>query len=200
MDGRRAHIKTCKILQWIYGKVKYDENIFKKKFKLEEERKSRKVLEKFANYKIGAEIDDLRGAKGSAKVTRVLKKAAKRKLADFERQASSKDLSNSEVERNAMKENDESDESYSSGDRKRGTSNWGYLCNSLKGFFSCLYDLMLANFGDSLEACLWWLDSDLGGHFYSPASNIVDMPRALMKDAYRFISAFEEHEVLLTGQ
>ena len=53
-------------------------------------------------------------------------------------------------------------------------------------FLECINDLLLAKVGPLFEACLWWLDFNLGGHFYFPKD-----VHGLSTDVYRFLTGFE---------
>jgi len=162
-------------LKLSYLKVKYDEKIFQKKLQIESDKKiNQDDLRWIARSPVGAKVK-IHGKE--LKITRVLKKAAVRQWRDFDKKNDNIDQlsSNKSINSSKQSDNKESDNEYRCCD-----------CSYFYNFLECINDLLLANVGPWLEACLWWLDFNLGGHFYSPKD-----VHGLSTDVYRFLTGFE---------
>ena len=158
-----------------YLKVKYDEKIFQKKLQIEPDQKiNQDDLRWIARSPVGAKVK-IHGKE--LKITRVLKKAAARQWRDFDKKNDNIDQlsSNKSINSSKQSDNKESDNEHRCCD-----------CSYFYKFLECINDLLLANVGPWLEACLWWLDFNLGGHFYFPKD-----VHGLSTDVYRFLTGFE---------
>ena len=164
-----------------YLKVKYDEKIFQKKLQIESDKKiNQDDLRWIARSPVGAKVK-IHGKE--LKITRVLKKAAARQWRDFDKKNDNIDQLSSNKSINSSKQ---SDNEYRCCVRFPGCQKRGIDCSYFYKFLECINDLLLANVGPWLEACLWWLDFNLGGHFYSPKD-----VHGLSTDVYRFLTGFE---------